>query len=598
MASRTCKLLAPRLLLGALIFGNAASALWAASPSFPRGPGFYYSPVKLVVVLLGFWAWVKLASWLDDDANRCGLAGPRWNTALLAASLVGFLVVWALAWFWFAIVFFWAAVLGTVGLYIHYRNQQMQESDRLLTQRHLRAIFEQYAPFVSRKVTEAAQAPMQKVPVRFVSRGPAGDEIDQNRVERVQESRGYKAAQEMIWEAIAKRATDIHMEPTEDKMSVRLRVDGMMTNAVPFSRVMGEAVLNIFKVVCNLDITERRKPQDGSFSAQIGRSVGPGEWQYRLVDFRIATAGGVSGEKLVMRILDSSQQLTDLTQIGMTDAMREQIHELVTKPHGLFLVCGPTGSGKSTTLYACLHEIDRFGQNVITIENPVEFRLDGITQIEVNPKAGKTFASELRSILRQDPDVIMIGEIRDKETAEIACQAAQTGHMVFSTVHANDTITAIGRLIDLGVQPFMIASALSAVLGQRLVRRLCEQCRVRFKPSTDTLQRLNANADLVRYLYRPPDPGDTANAENEDDDDAEPEGPCEGCGGVGYCRRTGIYELLVITDSIRERIRTDPDFNAIRQDAKRSGLLSLFEDGARLVIDGETSMQELLRVAK
>src|SRR5260370_13996011 len=236
----------------------------------------------------------------------------------------------------------------------------------------------------------------------------------------------------MVWEAINKRATDIHLEPADDKMAVRLRVDGIMTNAVPFSRVMGEAVINSFKVLCNLDITERRKPQDGSFSAQIGRQLSQGGWHYRMVDFRVATAGSVAGEKLVMRILDSSQQLTDLTQIGMPDAMRERIHELVTKPHGMFLVCGPTGSGKSTTLYACLHEIDRFSLNVITVENPVEFRLDGITQIEVNPKAGKNFASELRSIPRQDPDVIMVGEIRDKETAEIACQAAQTGHIAFS----------------------------------------------------------------------------------------------------------------------------------------------------------------------
>ena len=492
MDSRTRNLLAWRLVFAGVVFGSAVPALLAA-PSFTRGPGFLLQSRQgsPPVTFITFWslgdAW---RTWVDDDANRCSLNGPRWNTILLAVSFLGFLVVWALSWFWFAMFFFWAAVLGTVGVYLYYRNQQMQESDRLLTERHLRDLLEKYAPFVARKATAPPPAPMQRVPVRFVSRGPSSDEIDQKRVERVQDSRGYKAAQEMIWEAIAKRATDIHMEPTDDKMSVRLRVDGMMTNAAPFSRVMGEGVLNIFKVVCNLDITERRKPQDGSFSAQIGRSVGPGEWQYRLVDFRIATAGGVSGEKLVMRILDSSQQLTDLTQIGMTDAMRDQIHELVTKPHGLFLVCGPTGSGKSTTLYACLHEIDRFGQNVITIENPVEYRLDDITQIEVNPKAGKTFASELRSILRQDPDVIMIGEIRDKETAEIACQAAQTGHMVFTTLHANDTITAIGRLIDLGVQPFMIASAPGGGAGSAApLRRLCEQCRVRFKLSADTLKR-------------------------------------------------------------------------------------------------------------
>ena len=578
--------LASRLLLAGLIFLFAADALLAA-PAFPRGPGFYYSPFKLVVLVLGFFAWVKLASWLDDDANRCGIDAPRWNSILLAVSLVGAFVVWELTWFWFAAFFFWAAVLGTVFLYIHYRNQEVQPEDRLLTKKHLTSVLQSLAPSLYKKVEQASTGP--KIPIRFMSRGPTGEELDNKRVERVQESRGYKAAQDLVWEAIGKRATDIHMEPAEDQMSVRLRVDGIMAATTPFSRGMGEAVINIFKVLCNLDITERRKPQDGSFSAQVGRQLDEGEWQFRIVDFRVATAGGVAGEKLVMRILDASIQLTDLTQIGMPDDMRDKIHDIVTKPHGLFLVCGPTGSGKSTTLYACLHEIDRFSQNVITVENPVEYRLENITQIEINPKAGKTFASELRSILRQDPDVIMVGEIRDKETAEIACQAAQTGHMVFSTVHANDTVTAIGRLIDLGVQPFMVGSALLAVLGQRLVRKLCHDCRVRFKPSVDTLKKLNTSSDIVRFLYRPPDPGKTGVGELE---------VCEACGGTGYLRRTGLFELLVVNDAVRDLIRANPDLAAIRAEAVRDGLHTLFEDGSRLVIEGETSLQELLRVAK
>jgi type II secretory ATPase GspE/PulE/Tfp pilus assembly ATPase PilB-like protein len=303
-----------------------------------------------------------------------------------------------------------------------------------------------------------------------------------------------------------------------------------------------------------------------------------------------------------MRVLDASAQLADLGQVGMTEEMQSEVRELVTKPHGLFLVCGPTGSGKSTTLYACLHEIDRFQQNIITVENPVEYRLDGITQIEVNPKAGKTFASELRSILRQDPDVILVGEIRDKETAEIACQAAQTGHLVFSTVHANDAVTAIARLIDLGVPPFMLSTALSAVLGQRLVRRLCKKCRKRVKPSAETLKKLKVDPDAVRYLYRAFDPeGDAPKKENEegreDENEEEPK-VCEKCGGTGYFKRTGIFELLVITDKIRELVRENPNVQEIRRIAGDSGLRSLFEDGARLVIDGDTSIQELLRVAK
>jgi general secretion pathway protein E len=242
----------------------------------------------------------------------------------------------------------------------------------------------------------------------------------------------------------------------------------------------------------------------------------------------------------------------------------------------MIIVCGPTGSGKSTTLYACLNEIDRFQQNIITIENPVEYQLEHITQIEVNLKAGKTFASELRSILRQDPDVIMIGEIRDKETAEIACQAAQTGHMVFTTLHANDTVTSVGRLIDLGVQPFMLGSALTSVLGQRLVRVLCPKCKVRYKPNADLMHRLNLPVDETE----------------------EPRIDCDHCGNTGYHGRIGIFEFLVVNDAIRGLIRENPNLNAIKQEAVKSGMRYLYEDGLQQVIEGRTSIQELLRVSK
>jgi type II secretory ATPase GspE/PulE/Tfp pilus assembly ATPase PilB-like protein len=271
----------------------------------------------------------------------------------------------------------------------------------------------------------------------------------------------------------------------------------------------------------------------------------------------------------------------------MRDEMRDKIHAIVQQPHGMFIVCGPTGAGKSTTLYACLNEIDRYQRNVITVENPVEYQIDNVTQIEVNPKAGKTFAGELRSILRQDPDVIYIGEIRDHETAEIACQAAQTGHMVFTTLHANDTVTSIGRLLDLGVQPFMVGSSLTAILGQRLVRVLCSRCKVRYKPNPDMLRKANLPPDRIKYFHRPP----------EAPEGDEPQ-TCEECGSTGYHGRTGVFELLVITDRIRDMIRENPNLNAIRQEAVKNGMKYLQEDGLRQVIDGTTSIQELLRVCK
>jgi type II secretory ATPase GspE/PulE/Tfp pilus assembly ATPase PilB-like protein len=286
-----------------------------------------------------------------------------------------------------------------------------------------------------------------------------------------------------------------------------------------------------------------------------------------------------------MRILDRARQVTTLPQIGMRDKMREHVRSIVQQPHGMFIVCGPTGSGKSTTLYSCLGEIDRYQKNVITIENPVEYHIENVTQIEVNPKAGKTFASELRSILRQDPDVIYIGEIRDAETAEIACQAAQTGHMVFTTLHANDTVTAIGRLLDLGVQPFMVANSVSAVLGQRLVRLLCPKCKERYRPNADMLRKANLPADKIKFFYRPP----------EKADDKE---KCEQCGGTGYFGRTGVFELMVLTDPIRAMIRDNPNLNAIKQEAAKGGMKYLQEDGLRQVIEGRTSIQEVLRVCK
>jgi type II secretory ATPase GspE/PulE/Tfp pilus assembly ATPase PilB-like protein len=404
-------------------------------------------------------------------------------------------------------------------------------------------------------------------------------------VARAAGSKGYKAALEMVWEALQLRATDIHMEPTRSQLQVRYRIDGILQPADPFSRTMGEAVINIFKVLANMDIVEKRKPQDGSFSAEADGGM---------VDFRVASAGSVAGEKLVMRVFDRKQQILDLSELGMREQIHDQIKKIVSQPHGMLVVCGPTGAGKSTTLYSGLCEIDRYQKNVITIENPVECQVPNVTQIEINTKAGKTFASELRSILRQDPDVIMVGEIRDQETAEIACQAAQTGHMVFTTLHANDSVTAIVRLLDLGVQPATLASAVSGVLAQRLVRVLCPKCKVRYKPDPETLRKANLPTDKIKFFYRPPEADEI---EQTAQDGAESPA-CKTCGGTGYKGRTGIFELLVISDRLRELIRENPNINAIKQEAVKGGLKYLQEDGMRQVILGKTSIKELLRVVK
>jgi type II secretory ATPase GspE/PulE/Tfp pilus assembly ATPase PilB-like protein len=557
-------------------------SLWlvffAAETTFPRGPGFYFDPIKLGLFLLIYLLWVYTCFWVDQDARQLKLPRPAWNPIMLFCGLGGMLVVWLLpSWFGIPLVLLLLLFLSPTLAYVSQRNEKVEEEEKVLTRRHLRLLLS--------RLLGLAPPPKPKkehIPIRFIGKSETEGEEDP-RVARVEETKGYKGALAMVYDAITMRGTDIHMEPTKEEMTVRFRIDGMLQPAPGFSRHTGDAVINIFKVLADLDITEKRKPQDGSFSAWVD--------EQRRVDFRVATSGSVTGEKLVLRILDKEKNILSLPQLGMRDRMREQIHEIVTQPHGMLIVCGPTGAGKSTTLYACLGEIDRYQMNVITLENPVEYHIDNVTQIEVNPKAGKTFATELRSILRQDPDVIYIGEIRDGETAEIACQAAQTGHVVLTTLHANDTVSALGRLIDLGVKPFLLGSAISAILGQRLVRVLCPRCKVRYKPNPDMLHKANLPADKIKHFHRPPDPPE------EPPEGEEPE-VCENCGATGYRGRTGVFELLVMTDRIRDMIRDNPNLNAIKQEAVKGGMKYLQEDGLRAVIEGTTSIQELLRVCK
>ncbi len=560
-------------------------ALQAAEAPFPRGPGYYFHPAKFIFLLAIYLGWVATCNWVDRDARNLEIESPLPAALMIACGLAGLVLIWVMPAFWLGWLSFLFLYAATTYLYVRYRNQKVDAGEQLLTEDHLRDLLKRYLRLDFRPREDSVRG--DRLPVRFMSRTKENASDDGERGLQIQESKGYKGALEMVYEAVQKRATDIHLEPTKTEIVVRFRVDGIMTGVTPFTRPMGDAVVNIFKVLCTMDITEKRKPQDGSFSAEVNG---------RTVDFRVATAGSVVGEKLVMRILDKSLQIIDLTQLGMRDKMRDQIRDVATKPHGMLIVCGPTGSGKSTTLYACLNEIDRFQQNIITIENPVEYQLANVTQIEVNQKAGKTFASELRSILRQDPDIIMIGEIRDRETAEIACQAAQTGHFVFTTLHANDTVTAIGRLIDLGVQPFMIASALTAVLGQRLVRQLCPTCKVRYKPNPEMLRKANLPIEKIKYFYRPPQPEEVEAMPNAQDDGDGLK--CPTCGGTGYFKRSGLFEFLLITDKVRELIRESPNLNIIRQEAVKGGMRYLYEDGLRKVLEGETSIQELLRVSK
>ena len=569
--------------------------LWATS--FPRGEGFYFDLYSLGFFIAIYAAWIHSSSWVDEDAPDVGLDARFWNTIVIGGAIVGGLAFWSSP---KPILSFIGLILGAfvpVVFYITARNAKVEEDKKVFTPAHFKSLAEKYLKM--RFDSEGAKE-SKNIPIRFIGKSsdknkPGGD----TKISRVEESEYYQVALEVIYEAFQMRATDVHLEPGKEEMSVRFRVDGIMNQRESLIRQTGDAVVNILKVLANLDISEKRKPQDGSFSAEVldqpgeeNDQDGPKSKSKKptILDFRVATAGSVAGEKMVIRILDGSKSMGSLKKLGMREKLKDQIEAIVNQPHGMLIVCGPTGAGKSTTLYACLSEIDRFQKNVITLENPVEYQIDNVTQIEINPKAGKTFASELRSILRQDPDVIYVGEIRDKETAEISCQAAQTGHMVFTTVHANDSVTAFGRLLDLGVAPFMIANSVSAILSQRLVRVLCPKCKVKYRPNPEILKKFNLSPEKYEFFYK-----SKSEVKQEGNDDSP---PCKNCGGTGFRGRSGVYELLVLNENIRNLIRDNPSIGAIREEAVKTGMKYLQEDGLRQVVAGNTSIQEILRVCK
>ena len=534
---------------------------------------YKFVPVVLIYLL---WAWTT--DWVEHDTkNLDNVKFGTWNSVVFFSGVLGLVLLFAIPIFPVGMTLYLLAYFIPILTYVFVRNQTVADDQKVLTPYHLGEVANDLLasmgmrPWFNRDVTTMDRT---GPPITFVGKSAGMAKEDPSRVRQAEESRSFMAAKELVYDAILRRATDIHLEPTTDQLSVRYRIDGILHAAEPFDRPTGDAVVNLLKVLCAMDISEKRKPQDGSFGAKLPN---------RDLDFRVATSGSKAGEKLVMRILDNSSAVTKLEDLGMRSKLVEQARSLVTQPHGMFICCGPTGSGKSTTLYAALREIDRYQRNIITVEDPIEYQLDNVTQMEINTKSGQTFATSLRSILRQDPDVIMIGEIRDQETATIACQAANTGHMVFSTVHSNDAVTALFRLLDLGVEPFMIASALTAVLGQRLVRLLCEACKEPYKPKPEFLKKANLPADKVDVFYRRPE---------------NPEQVCPECGGTGYFGRAGIFELLVITEPIRELLRENPSLTKIKAEARKGGMIYLQEDGLRQVIQGRTSIEELLRVVK
>jgi type IV pilus assembly protein PilB len=372
----------------------------------------------------------------------------------------------------------------------------------------------------------------------------------------------------ILYQAIQDRASDIHFEPFENEFKIRYRVDGALYEMSPPPRHLALPVISRVKVMANMNIAERRLPQDGRIQKHIaGRNV----------DLRVSTLPTQFGESLVLRVLDRSIVNLDLEALGMPDYIYNFLLEMINHPNGIFIATGPTGSGKTTTLYSCLRKINTIDSKLLTAEEPVEYDLEGIVQVPVNEAIGLTFARVLRSFLRQDPDRIMVGETRDLETAQIAIQASLTGHLVFTTLHTNDAPGAITRMIDMGVEPFLISSTLEAVLGQRLLRSICRQCRTAYKPSETLLAELGISRQDIgnkQFFYGK---------------------GCDACNNTGYKWRKGIYELLKVTDPIRELINERAPTVTLKQKAVELGMVTLRQDGLRSIFAGDTTVEEVLR---
>ncbi|HMD11038.1 MAG TPA: ATPase, T2SS/T4P/T4SS family, partial [Marmoricola sp.] len=374
----------------------------------------------------------------------------------------------------------------------------------------------------------------------------------------------------LITQAIQDRASDIHLEPTETDLRVRFRIDGVLHEVMRSPKAIQSGVISRLKIMADINIAERRIPQDGRLSVNA---------HGKKVDLRVATLPTVWGEKVVMRILDNSTARLDLTDLGFSEDNFERYSRSFTKPYGMILVTGPTGSGKSTTLYATLNILSRPEVNVITVEDPVEYRLPGINQVQTNNKAGLTFASALRSILRSDPDIVLIGEIRDHETGQIAVEAALTGHLVLSTLHTNDAPSAVSRLTEMGIEPFLVGSALDAVLAQRLARRLCSKCKEPYTPTAESLVASRfpwEDGKPLPELFRPVG--------------------CTNCSKTGYKGRLALHEVMLISEEIERLAVEKASATTIEHVAREQGMKTLREDGLSKVLAGVTSLDEILRV--
>jgi type IV pilus assembly protein PilB len=396
-----------------------------------------------------------------------------------------------------------------------------------------------------------------------------GESIDLDDVKELASSSSVKnLLNHILLQAIQNKASDVHFEPFEDEFRMRYRIDGVLYEMMPADKVVAVALSSRIKVMANLDIAERRLPQDGRIPLVVGGNP---------IDLRVSVLPTMFGESVVLRVLDRSQVDLRLDMLGLRPHELDMVNQLIQKPNGIVIVTGPTGSGKTTTLYSCLKTLNTIDTKIITTENPVEYDIDGLIQVQIRPEIGLTFARCLRSILRQDPDICMVGEIRDLETAEISIQASLTGHLVFTTLHTNDAPSSIARLLDLGLETFLVTATMEGIIAQRLVRKICAKCKTEYVPDADQLMELELTHDDVkgkRFFYGK---------------------GCDNCNNTGYRGRTGIYEIMIFNDEIRDLIMNHASTNVLREAARRAGMKTLRENGLLSIYDGVTTIDEVAR---
>lgn len=430
----------------------------------------------------------------------------------------------------------------------------------------LKAISEQYAQNLTTDVTSALNEVQSITPAEQTTEA----------TEIFREAPVSNIVNQLLEYAVKIRASDIHIEPQEDRTRVRYRIDGILQEKILLPKGVHDALISRIKILSVLKIDEKRLPQDGRFSFTFGQ---------QMVDLRISTVPTVFGEKVVMRLLPKSATAPSLIELGLRGVSLKALESQLLRTHGIILICGPTGSGKTTTLYSILSKISTSKVNVLTVEDPVEYQIPGVNQVQVNPQVGLTFASALRSFLRQDPNIIMVGEVRDSETADLAIQAALTGHQVFSTVHTNSASGAPPRLLDMGVEPFLLASALNAVVGQRVVRKICTHCKIEFSAPLEVIENMK---QILGKL----------NTQNQPTLKLFKGAGCNFCGKTGYLGRVGIYEVLVISNEIAKLILEHAASAAIEETAIKESMITMKQDGYMKVLEGVTTLEEVLRVAQ